>query len=109
MISTSKLVLPTCWLVKILNRIGEGRFYFNVPQWSLGHGTALLVWVVWLVYMVFLLYITAPVLYVMFGWDVVELRYLYMPPVNIGVNKTETGYPLALSLWSTANPTRQYY
>ena len=45
----------------------------------------------------------------MFGWDVVELRYLYMPPVNIGVNKTETGYPLALSLWSTANPTRQYY
>ena len=40
----------------------------------------------WLVYIVFLLYITALVLYVMFGWDVVELRYLYMPPVNIRVN-----------------------
>ena len=35
-----------------------------------------LIWVVWLVYIVFLLYITAIVLYVMFGWDVVELSYL---------------------------------
>ena len=35
-----------------------------------------LVCLVWLVYIYFLLYITALVLYAMFGWDVVELRYM---------------------------------